>query len=67
MVELVTCVLPSLRVSTAMHVLNFAIAFAFEHRLTGGNSHHREIIVITSESISAYVSGFAQFSPRALW
>ena len=37
------------RVSKAMHVLSFTIAFAFETKLTGGNNQHGEIIVVISD------------------
>lgn len=37
------------RVSKAMGVLNFDIAFAFEIKLMGSNHHDREVIVVTSD------------------
>ncbi len=42
----------------AMSTPNFAIAFAFEIKLTGGNNHSPEIIVVASDIISlgAHVS-----------
>ena len=36
-------------VSEAMCAVNFTIAFAFEIKLTGGNVHILEIIVVTSD------------------
>ena len=32
-----------------MSALNFAVAFAFDIKLMGGNDHTREIIVVTPE------------------
>ena len=43
-----------------MRAVNFAIAFAFEIKLTGGNNHTHEVILVTSDiSIGVQKSNLA--------